>query len=64
MEQNEIDSSWYGPYDDAPDCFYNSCVGCNERDCVSCGWNPFVSYARIVTKYGQKNADYLTMQSS
>ncbi len=63
MDQNISDEVWVGPYDDAPDCIYNCCVGCYKHDCVECGWNPFVSLYRISTKYGKDAANYLTMQS-
>lgn len=52
--------NWVGEYDSFPDCYYNDNVGCNYPVCESCGWNPFVSLERIVTRYGKDAADYLT----
>jgi len=42
-------------------CYYNKMVDCDDsKDCVACGWNPFVSLYRITTMYGEKAGDYLT----
>ena len=29
-----------------PDCKYNKMVGCEDRKCDSCGWNPKVDKER------------------
>ncbi len=63
MDQNISEEVWIGPYDDAPDCVYNDCVGCYYHHCEDCGWNPFVSLARVTVKYGEKAADHLTMNA-
>lgn len=60
QEEYKISSEWIGPHDRDDPCRYNFCVGCNHQKCETCGWNPFVSLERIVTKYGRKAADYLT----
>ncbi len=59
-EINQNEATWVGSKD-CHVCYYNSGVDCDDfKDCAWCGWNPFVSLARIVEKYGQKAGDYLT----
>jgi len=55
-----IEKDWIGEYDNAPSCTYNCCVGCLQHHCENCGWNPFVSLERVILKYGENAADYLT----
>ena len=61
MKEYKISKEWLGPYDDAPDCIYNKCVGCDSKQCESCGWNPFVSLERMISKYGEAAASCLTL---
>lgn len=60
MPDFTIEKDWIGEYDNAPPCTYNIRVGCTKHKCENCGWNPFVSLERIITKYGEDAADYLT----
>lgn len=59
-KEYKISRSWSGPYDKDPPCIYNTYVGCGYHKCDTCGWNPFVSIERLVLKYGNEAADYLT----
>ena len=64
MDNIAEERNWVGEYDNCPPCYYNENVGCDSRLCENCGWNPFVSLTRIVTKYGKAAADYLTTPGS
>lgn len=56
-----MNPNWIGEYDNDPQCVYNAHVCCKHHRCEVCGWNPFVSLERIVAKYGNTAADYLTL---
>ena len=61
MDDFKILSSWVGPKDTESPCFYNIHVGCSNRHCTTCGWNPFVAIERISNKYGKEAIKYLTL---
>ena len=63
VQKNEypIENDWVGEFDDAPPCYYNLKVGCVHSHCETCGWNPFVSFARVKLRFGDTAVNYLTM---
>ena len=46
--------------------FNNSCRYCrgvecfNKEQCITCGWNPFVSMQRMILRFGVGSEEFLT----